>query len=157
MVKKKRKEIWDYFVLKKILKIIISLDGLNSTLDTTKQQTNYSSKNTVNLKSNLKKLPKRSVVSVAQFCLTLFDPMDYSLPGCSGILQAGILESVAISYPRGSSQPRDQTYISCVSCIGRQVLYHWATWEAQKHRGIKHEKCKRMVRVLEGTWSSVHI
>ena len=156
MVKKKKKiqvEIWDYFVLKKILKIIASLDGLNSTLDTNKQTTVAKP---VNLTSNLKRLPKRSLLSVPQSCLTLFDPMDYNLPGCSGILQAGILESVAISYSRGSPQPRDQTYF-CVSCISRQVLYHWATWEAQKHRGIKHGKCKSMVRVLEGAWSSVYV
>ena len=36
---------------------------------------------------------------------------------------------VAISYSRGSSQPRDWTHISCVSCIGRWILYHCATWE----------------------------
>ena len=35
-------------------------------------------------------------------------------------------------YSRGSSQPRDWTHVSCVSCIGRQILYHWATWEALK-------------------------
>ena len=46
-----------------------------------------------------------------------------------GILQSGILEQVAISNSRGSSHPRDRTCIFCVSCIGRQVLYHWATWE----------------------------
>ena len=38
-----------------------------------------------------------------------------------GISQARILEWVAISFSRGSSQPRDGT---CVSCIGRQILYH---------------------------------
>ena len=48
-----------------------------------------------------------------------------------GILQARILKWVAISYSRGSSQPRDETYVSRVSCVGRQVLYHCATWEAQ--------------------------
>ena len=48
-----------------------------------------------------------------------------------GILQARILKRVAISYSRGSSQPRDETYVSCVSYVGRQVLYHCATWEAQ--------------------------
>ena len=59
-----------------------------------------------------------------QTCPTLCDPMDYSLPGSSvqGILQARILEWVAISSSRGSSQPRDQTYISYVSCTGRLVL-----------------------------------
>ena len=47
--------------------------------------------------------------SVAQLCLTLCDPMDCSLPGFSvlGISQARILEQVAISYTRGSSQARD--------------------------------------------------
>ena len=64
--------------------------------------------------------------SVAQSCLTLCDPMDCSPPGSSvhGILQARILEWVAISSSRGSSQPRVPT---CISCIGRQMLYHWAT------------------------------
>ena len=38
-----------------------------------------------------------------------------------GILQARILEGVAMPSSRGSFQPRDQTHISC---IGRQVLYH---------------------------------
>ena len=54
------------------------------------------------------------------------DPMDCSPPGSSihGILQARILEWVAISSSRGSSQHRDQTHVSCVSCIGRWVLYH---------------------------------
>jgi len=47
-----------------------------------------------------------------------------------GIFQARILEWMAISSSRGSSQPRDQTHISCVSCIGRQILYHCITWEA---------------------------
>ena len=47
----------------------------------------------------------------AQLCYTLCDPMDCSLPGSSvhGILQARILEWVAISSSRGSSQPRDRT------------------------------------------------
>ena len=35
-----------------------------------------------------------------------------------------ILEWVAISYPGGSSQPRDQMQVSCISCIGNQILYH---------------------------------
>ena len=55
--------------------------------------------------------------------------MDCSPPGSSvyGILQARIPEWVAISSSRGSSQLRDQTHISCVSCIGRWVLHHWDT------------------------------
>jgi len=68
----------------------------------------------------------------AQPCLTLYDSMGCNPPGNSvhGILQAGILERVAISNSRGSSQPRDQTHVSLVSCVGRWILYHWATWEA---------------------------
>ena len=52
--------------------------------------------------------------------------MDCSPPGSSvhGNLQARILEWVAISFSKGSSQPRDQTHISDVFCIGRQFLYH---------------------------------
>ena len=53
----------------------------------------------------------------------LCDPMDCSPPGSSvhGILQARILEWVAISYSSGSSQLKDQTCISYFSCID---LYH---------------------------------
>jgi len=40
------------------------------------------------------------------------------------ILQARILEWVAMPASRGYSQPRDRTHVSHVSCIGRQVLYH---------------------------------
>ena len=54
---------------------------------------------------------------VAQLCLTLCDPLDYSPPGSSvhGIFQARILEWVAISSSRGSFQSRDQTHIFLVS------------------------------------------
>ena len=56
-----------------------------------------------------------------QSCLTLCDPMDFSLPGSSahGILQTRILEWVAIRFSRGPSQPRDQTHVPYVSYIGR--------------------------------------
>ena len=57
--------------------------------------------------------------------------LDCSPPGFSvyGISQARILEWVAISFSRGSSWPKDWTWDSCVSCIDRQNLYHWVTWE----------------------------
>ena len=55
-------------------------------------------------------------------------PMDWSPPGSSvhGIPQARILEWVSIPFSRGCSRLRDWTF---VSCIGRWILYHWATWE----------------------------
>ena len=69
------------------------------------------------------------VPPVTKLCPTLCGPMDYSPPGSSvhGILQAKILEWVAISFFRGSSWSRDRTLISC---IGGRILNHWATWEA---------------------------
>ena len=65
-------------------------------------------------------------------CWTLANLMVCSLPHSSvhGISQARILEWVTISSSRGASWPRDWTQ---VSCIGRQILYHWATREAQHH------------------------
>ena len=65
-------------------------------------------------------------------CPTLWDPIDYSPPGSSvhGILQASILEWVAMPSSRVSSWPRDRTCVSCVSCIAGRFLTHWATWEA---------------------------
>ena len=69
------------------------------------------------------------LAKLLQSSLTLCDPMYCSLPGSSvhGILQARKLEWVATPSSRGSSPPRDRT---CVSCTGRQVLYH------QHHLGV---------------------
>ena len=64
-----------------------------------------------------------SEVKVAQSCMTLCDPMDCSLPGSSlhGILQARMLEWVAIPFSRGCSQPRDQTQVTDIS----SKTYRW--------------------------------
>ena len=81
-----------------------------------------------------------AVVLVTKSCLTFCDPMDYSPPGSSvhGVSQARILEWVgildglrilewvAISFSRRSSWPRDWIHL----LRGREILYHWATWEA---------------------------
>ena len=63
-------------------------------------------------------------VKVSQSCPTLCDPMDYTV---HGILQARILECVAILFSRGSSQPRDGTQ---VSHIAGRFFTSWATGEA---------------------------
>ena len=65
---------------------------------------------------------------LAQSCPTICNPVDCSWPGSSvhGILQARILEWVAISFSRESSQPRDQTLVSCMA--GRCFIL-WATRE----------------------------
>ena len=65
-------------------------------------------------------------VKLYQLCPTLCDPIDCSLPVSSilGILQARILQWVAMPFSRGSFWPRDWTCVFYVSCIGKQVLYH---------------------------------
>ena len=68
---------------------------------------------------------------VTQSCWFLCDPVDFSQSGSSvhGILQARILEWVAISFSRESSRLRDRTWVSGISCIDRRILYPWAMWE----------------------------
>ena len=62
-------------------------------------------------------------------CTTFFDPIDCNLPGTSvhGIFQARVLEWIAISFSRGSSQSRDWTQVSCIA--GRHFTV-WAIREA---------------------------
>ena len=67
-----------------------------------------------------------------QLSPALCNSMDCSSPGSfvHGILQARILEWVAMPSSRGSSRTRDQTRISCVSCIAGRFFSQSATWEA---------------------------
>ena len=71
----------------------------------------------------------RMCVLIAQSCPTLCDPMDYSSSGSSvhGILQARMLEWIAIPFSRGSSQPRDWIQVSCIIV---RFFTIWATREA---------------------------
>ena len=80
-----------------------------------------------------------STCSVTKLCPALCNHMDCSPPGSSvhGIFQARILGWVAISFSMGSSQTRNQI---CVSCIGRQFLYLWASWEAQAVSNVFQKK-----------------
>ena len=84
-----------------------------------------------------------SELKVAQSCLTLCDPMDYTV---HEILQARILEWVSIPFSRGSSQPRDQTQ---VSHIAGRFFTSWAIISFQRYvhlppdtlwnrKGLKH-------------------
>ena len=82
-------------------------------------------------------LPRKSSVlksesEVAQSCPTLCEPIDYSLPGSSvhGISQAIVLEWIAISFSRGSSQPRARTVVSCF--VDGSVTV-WATKERRSY------------------------
>ena len=80
-----------------------------------------------------------SEVLVAQSCPTLCDPMDCGPPDFSvhGISQARTLGYFAISSSSGSSWSRDWTFDSCISCIGKRIIYHWVTREATSPFFIK--------------------
>ena len=79
---------------------------------------------------------------VAQSCLTLCDPMDWCLLGSSihGIFQARVLEWVAISFSRGSSQSRDGTHTSHISCTARELLTNETTEKLMSSISLKQEK-----------------
>ena len=80
---------------------------------------------------------------VAQSCLILCDPMDRSPPGSPvhRILQARILEWVAMPSSKGSSQPRDQTHISRSSALVDGFFTTGATWEAQTTDNVIENTC----------------
>ena len=88
-------------------------------------------------------------VWVAQSRLTLYDPIDCSLQGSSAheILEARILEWVAISFSRGSSRPRNLTLVSCIT--GRSSTI-WATREAMSAclTGESSQRCSRNTVLL---------
>ena len=90
-----------------------------------------------------------------QLCLSLCDPMDCSPPGFSvhGILQARILEWVAISSSRGSSGPRDGTCVSYVSCTGRWVPYHQD--RLRPHSEILLSLKKEQILLLTTSWMNL--
>ena len=83
----------------------------------------------------------------AQSCPTLYNPMDCSPPGSSvhGILQARILEWVAISFSRGSSRPRDRTQ---VSRIAGSRFNLWATREAMGTNAVSDYTIMRAICIL---------
>ena len=86
---------------------------------------------------------KESESEVAQLCLTLCDPVDCSLSGSSihGIFQARVLEWIATSFSRGSSQPKNRTR---VSHIAGRCFTVWATREAPNP---KERQCQRMLKL----------
>ena len=79
------------------------------------------------------------VYMCAQSCSTLFISLDCSPPGSSvhGISQARILEWITISFSRGSSQPKDRTCVSCVSCFADRFFIRYFYFIFLAH----HEAC----------------
>ena len=70
-------------------------------------------------------LPYSSHMHVAQSYPTFCNPMGFVNSTVHEIFQARILRWVVLPSSRGSCQPRAQTCVSCISCIGRQILYRW--------------------------------
>ena len=83
----------------------------------------------MNLKSSTNH-HRQVVLSKSTLCDS--DSVDSSPPGSSvhEIFQVRILEWVAISSPRQFFWPRDQTCVSCASCVGGRIICHCVTWEA---------------------------
>ena len=83
---------------------------------------------------------------ITQSCPTLCDPMECSLPCSSihGIFQARVLEWIAISFSRGSSGPRDWTWVSHIT--GR----HFTIWATREDKGtlivLRETSCNKIVR-----------
>ena len=90
-------------------------------------------------------------------CAWLWDPTDCSPPGSSvqGILQARILEWVAMPSSRGYFPLKDQTHVSCISCIGR--LYHCATWGSPLIYYYVSVKKKKIEMITEKNWILVFL
>ena len=105
----------------------------------------------LNLKSV--SLVSTDLLCVCVSCLTLCNLVDCSPLGSSihGIFQSRILGWAAISFSRGSSQPRDQIHVSCISCFGKWILYHCAAWEATQI--FVNLVNFRLVCILHGLWS----
>ena len=94
-----------------------------------------------------------AAAELLQSCLTLCDPLDCSPSGSSvhRIFQARILEWLA---SRGSSQPRDQTHVSYVSCIGRKVLYHWRHLGSPYIYVYVHTHTHVMMNCIKYSWQA---
>ena len=92
--------------------------------------------------------PVNQVKDFGMLSLSLCKPVDCSLPSSSvhEISQAGILEWVAISYSKGYSWTH-------VSCVGRWILYHWATWGGLKHLMYMYATGFSHARLLAILWT----
>ena len=104
-------------------------------------------------------------VSVAQSCQTLCNPIDCSLPGSSvhGIPQARILEWVAIPFSWGFSQPRDQTWVSCIAgrffkCLSHReaTIYDIMNNKKKRIQTVENWTNDSVIKFWNATWYHFH-
>ena len=92
---------------------------------------------------------KRHVLSCSVMP-TLCNPMDCTPPGSSvhGIFQARILERAATSSSRGSSWPRDWTWVSCGSCTAVGFFTHWAIEKTPIREKGQSTMSQKLIQIL---------
>ena len=98
-------------------------------------------------------LARRKEGLIIQSCLTLCDPMDWGLPGSSvhGILQARILEWVAVSFSRRSSQPRDLTQVSCTAGRLSHLSHKGVLW-LEVYSNSNRSWCQSYAHRYSSSW-----
>ena len=94
-----------------------------------------------NGRESFKECDHACMLSLVRFFATPWT-VSHQPPLVHGIFQARILEWVAISFSRGSSQPRDQTHVSCVSCI-------WQGLYLLSHLGSSKYGCDSLKKITE--------
>ena len=87
--------------------------------------------------------------NIRLFC----NPKDWSLPGTSvqDVSQARTVEWIVISFSRGSSWFRDQTYVSCISCIGRWILLPLNHLGSPKDTGVGSHSLLQQIFPTQGS------
>ena len=98
-------------------------------------------------------------VLVNQSCPVLCHPVDCSPPGSSvhGILQARILEWVAIPLSRGSSQSRDQTWVSCIASLVAQVVKNLPAMQEAQVRFLGQETQEKGLPSWRREWQHTSV
>ena len=94
------------------------------------------------------------VTRCVQLFATLWNVACLSGSSVHGIFQARILEWLATFSSRDSSWTKDQTLISWVFCIGRQILNHWETWEDHMYASVQFSSVLSHVRLFVTPWTA---
>ena len=91
-----------------------------------------------------------------QFCPTVLCPMDCcQAPLSMGFSRQEYCSVLSFSSSRGSSWPMDPVCITCISCIDRRILYHWATRSAKQH-DISSIQSLSHLQLLMIPWTATH-